>query len=57
MISFDTAEMAQQKADFILKHGLGGGMWWESSGDKQGEESLISTVSPMRFKPYVFEPL
>jgi len=49
MISYDTVEMAQQKADFIHEFGLGGAMWWESSGDKQGEESLISTVRPMCF--------
>ena len=45
MISYDTKEMAERKANFIKKEYLGGAMWWESSADKQGEESLIGTVS------------
>lgn len=45
MVSYDTPEMAKIKTDFIRKEGLGGAMWWESSGDKQGKESLIGQVS------------
>lgn len=45
MISYDTAALAKRKADFILNEGLGGAMWWESSADKKGHESLINTVS------------
>lgn len=44
MVSYDTLEMAWQKVDFIRERGLGGAMWWESSGDKVGDESLIGTV-------------
>ena len=44
MISYDTVKEAEQKAKFIRDYGLGGGMWWESSGDKpRGQGSLIET--------------
>ena len=46
MVSYDTLEMAKKKVEFIEGEGLGGAMWWESSGDKTGDESLIGTVSP-----------
>ena len=45
MISYDTAKIAERKVDFIKNQGLGGVMWWESSGDKTGGESLIGTVN------------
>lgn len=45
MVSYDNEEIARQKAEFIIERGLGGGMWWESSADRQGEGSLIGTVS------------
>ena len=45
MVSYDSRKMAGEKAEYIKKEGLGGAMWWESSADKKGEESLIETVS------------
>lgn len=45
MISFDTKEIANIKVDFIRKQSLGGAMWWETSADKAGNESIITTVS------------
>lgn len=45
MVSYDTKEIAERKASFIKNEGLGGAMWWESSADKQGDGSLIGTVS------------
>ena len=44
MVTYDTVPMARHKAEYIKHRGLGGGMWWESSGDKTGHESLISNV-------------
>lgn len=45
MVSYDNAEVAAMKADFIKRHGFGGAMWWESSADKGvGNGSLIETV-------------
>lgn len=44
MVSYDTVPLARRKAEFIKERGLGGGMWWESSADKTGGESLIGNV-------------
>lgn len=43
MISYDTPEIIAQKTKLIRDNGLGGGMWWESSSDKKGDDSLVST--------------
>ncbi|KAI9894740.1 MAG: hypothetical protein M1814_002097 [Vezdaea aestivalis] len=45
MISYDTTELAVKKAKWIVDNRLGGAMWWESSGDKPGEGSLIAAVA------------
>ena len=45
MVTYDTPDIIAKKSQFILGKGLGGGMWWESSSDKPGDASLISTVS------------
>ena len=45
MISYDDVGVARRKGEYIMQMGLGGGMWWESSGDRKvGEGSLIETV-------------
>jgi chitinase len=43
MVTYDTPRMVEQKAGYVRGKGLGGGMWWESSGDKEGKESLVET--------------
>ena len=41
LVSYDTPDIAQRKGDFISAQRLGGAMWWESSGDAEGERSLV----------------
>ena len=36
--------MVEQKAAWIKKEGLGGSMWWEMSGDRAHEDSLIRNM-------------
>lgn len=47
MVSYDTPAMVEMKAKLIKDMGLGGAMYWESSGDRKGNESLISTVNSL----------
>lgn len=44
LVSYDTPKMTRAKADFIKRWRLGGAMWWETSADKHGSESLIATA-------------
>ncbi|KAI1198914.1 glycoside hydrolase superfamily [Nemania serpens] len=44
MVTYDTVPMARHKAEYIKERGLGGAMWWESSADKDDEQSLIANV-------------
>ncbi|KAF2997436.1 hypothetical protein E8E13_006106 [Curvularia kusanoi] len=43
MVTYDTPQMVEMKAGLIKDLGLGGAMYWESSGDRKGDGSLIST--------------
>jgi chitinase len=44
MVTYDTKPVAEQKVQLIKDWQLGGAMWWESSADKSGSDSLISMV-------------
>ncbi|OTB03220.1 glycoside hydrolase family 18 protein [Hypoxylon sp. CI-4A] len=45
LVTYDTVIMARRKARFVSEERrLGGAMWWESSADKEGRESLIGNV-------------
>lgn len=35
MVTYDNAEVAGMKAEFIRRNGFGGAMWWESSADRE----------------------
>ena len=41
--SYDNVQTTTQKAEYIVTKGLGGGMWWETSGDRNNE--LIGAMS------------
>ncbi|KAL4953853.1 glycoside hydrolase superfamily [Aspergillus filifer] len=46
VISFDNVAVVKHKAEYLMKGGLGGGMWWEASGDRPvgSGGSLIETL-------------
>lgn len=44
IVSYDTLAMSNAKVDYIKKNKLGGGMFWELSGDRKDSGSLITNV-------------
>ena len=44
-VSYDTVQTAKTKAEYIKSRDLGGAMWWESSADKEGQQSIIGNVT------------
>lgn len=45
MVSFDSPWIVRAKSAWVVKSGLGGVMWWESSGDRKvGDGSAIESV-------------
>jgi chitinase len=45
LISYDSIPVARQKADFIQNKALGGAMFWESSMDGTGGNSIIQNMA------------
>jgi chitinase len=45
LISYDNVGSAVTKAAYLKGRGLGGALFWEASGDKTGEQSLVGTLA------------
>ena len=47
LVTYDNAESARIKANYIKNNGLGGGMWWESSADQpiSSNKSLVGNFT------------
>lgn len=45
LISYDNAESASLKANYLMKKGLGGAVFWEASGDRRGKDSLVASLA------------
>jgi chitinase len=45
LISFDTPNIIKLKTEYLVKNKLAGSMFWELSGDKKGEDSLIAITA------------
>lgn len=40
MVSYDSPQVASEKVQYIKSMGLGGSMWWETSGDHPSNHSV-----------------
>lgn len=45
LVSYDTVVSALTKAQYLVKKGLGGAVFWEASGDKTGADSLVGALA------------
>lgn len=45
LISYDNVKSALAKRSYVFSKGLGGVAFWEGSGDKTGNDSLVSTLA------------
>ncbi|KAI1514937.1 chitinase 1 precursor [Pyrenophora tritici-repentis] len=53
LVSYDTVPMALRKVVDLAQQRLGGAMWWEISGDRMDEGSIVSNVSRLRLRVIV----
>lgn len=44
LISYDNVDMVKRKVTYLQGKGLGGSMFWEASGDRTGDGSLIAAA-------------
>jgi chitinase len=45
LISYDNVRSTKHKAQYLARKNLGGAVFWEASGDKSGETSLVGTMA------------
>lgn len=45
LVSFDDVQSTKAKANYIKNKHLGGAFYWDASGDKKGEGSLVETMA------------
>ncbi|KAK7430875.1 Chitinase 4 [Neonectria magnoliae] len=45
LVTYENIATAKLKAKYIKAKGLGGAVYWEASGDKNGSESIVRTVA------------
>lgn len=45
LVSYDNVGSARAKAEYLVQRGLGGAVFWEASGDKVGDGSLVGAVA------------
>ncbi|QPG99976.1 hypothetical protein C2857_003036 [Epichloe festucae Fl1] len=45
LVSYDDVESARLKASYVKSKRLGGAVFWEASGDKKGDESLVRAMA------------
>ncbi|KAH8836947.1 hypothetical protein MCOR27_001526 [Pyricularia oryzae] len=44
-VTYDTVDSAREKTRYMKQKGLGGAVFWEASGDRKGDQSLVGTVA------------
>ncbi|SPQ18303.1 e71f42b1-ef18-455d-b56f-48d7505f31bd [Thermothielavioides terrestris] len=45
LVSYDTLRSAAAKAEYLVRKGMGGAVFWEASGDKVGNASLVGALA------------